>query len=116
MSKQDHRNPPSLEKHPNTNMKILKLTKIFTRLCLYLVITRGFSPIDRGFFTGFDKKNVLNNPQSMFLADSSGLNVEARVALTGVVYGYQWTKFLAICGSLIKILQTTIGVEKLKSR
>ena len=88
-------------------MKILKLTKIFTRLGLYLVLTRGFSPINRVFFTGFDKKNVLNNPQTMFLVDLSGLNVEARAALTGVVYGSQQTKFLAICGSLNKILQTT---------
>ena len=43
----------------------------------------------------------------MFLADLSGLNVEARAALTGEIYGSQRTKFLAICGSLNKILQTT---------
>ena len=77
MLKQVCRNPPSLEKNSNRNMKILKLTKIFTRLCLYLVITRGFSPINRVFFNGFDKKKVLNNPQSMILAVLSGLYVEA---------------------------------------
>ena len=42
----------------------------------------------------------------MFLADLSGLNVEATAALTVVVYGSQQTKFLAICKSLNKILQT----------
>ena len=81
MSKQDSRNLPSLEKHPNTNMKILKLTKIFTRLCLYLVITTGFSPIDRGFFIGLDKE--LRPASDMFIADSCGLRW-SRAVLTGV--------------------------------